>query len=258
MNAAVLSFKTTLRQRLTRWRTIAGLDFHVLVTLLLRGRGVIAGRATIFLLPLWLSPTEQGYYFTFGSVLALQISFERGVNQIVMQLVRREVAHLAEMAGGRLTCNELHLGRLSSLARLIRSWYGVSAVLIGVLGGIAGIIFVSAKWTGSMSVWLGACVVFVGSTAVNLWLSPGLAVIEGCCKVGQVACFRLVQSVIGYACLWAALMSGSCLWVEIAGTVVSAVCTRYYFRAHGNIATRLYRQTTLRRNRKPIFIGALN
>ena len=60
---------------ISRFREIVGLDFHVLVTLLFRGWAIIAGAATVFFLPLWISPIEQGYYFTFASVLALQIFF---------------------------------------------------------------------------------------------------------------------------------------------------------------------------------------
>lgn len=220
---------------LTRWRAVAGLDFHVLVTLLFRGWAIVAGGATVFLLPLWLSPTEQGYYFTFASVLALQIFFELGLNQIVMQLVSHEVAHLTETADGRLTGKETHLGRLSSLARLISRWYGVAAILFALVGGVAGAVFFMQKGTEPMSVWLGIWIVLVSATAANLWLSPGLAVMEGCGKVGQVARLRLVQSVLGYALLWATLLSGAGLWAATAVPVVSAVCTGYWLQAHGNI-----------------------
>ncbi len=235
MNNAVLRFRAIFRQKVSRWQAIAGLDFHVLVTLLFRGWAVVAGGATVFLLPLWLSPIEQGYYFTLASVLALQIFFELGLNQIVMQLVSHEVANLAETSDGRLTGKESHLGRLSSLARLIRRWYGVSAILFAIIGGVAGAVFFSQKGTEPMSVWLGVWVVLVGATAVNLWLSPGLAVMEGCGKVGQVARLRLVQSVLGYACLWAALLSGTGLWAATAVPVVSAVCTGYWLKTHGNM-----------------------
>ncbi|MFZ2123667.1 hypothetical protein [Rhodoferax sp.] len=231
----MLNFKTIVRWKLSRWRAIAGLDFHVLVTLLFRGWAIVAGAATVFLLPLWLSPTEQGYYFTFASVLALQIFFELGLNQIVMQLVSHEVAHLTETADGRLTGKEAHLGRLSSLARLIRRWYGVAGMLFALIGGIAGALFFSQKGTEPMSVWLGVWVVLVGATAVNLWLSPGLAVMEGCAKVGQVARLRLAQSVLGYAILWAVLLSGAGLWAATAVPVVSAVCTAYWLKSHGDM-----------------------
>ena len=52
-------------------RYIFGLDFHILATLLFRGWAVIAGGVTILLLPLYLSPSEQGYYFTFAELLAV-------------------------------------------------------------------------------------------------------------------------------------------------------------------------------------------
>jgi hypothetical protein len=220
---------------LPRWRSFVGLDFHVLATLLFRGWAIVAGGATVFLLPLWLSPVQQGYYFTFASVLALQIFFELGLNQIVMQLVSHEVAHLTETADGRLTGQESHLGRLSSLARLISGWYSVAAILFALVGGVAGAVFFMQKGTEPMSVWLGIWVVLVGVTAANLWLSPGLAVMEGCGKVGQVARLRLVQSVLGYAILWATLLSGAGLWAATAVPIVSAACTGYWLKAHGNM-----------------------
>ena len=235
MNTPLLSFITIIYRKLSRWRAIAGLDFHVLVTLLFRGWTIVAGAGTVLLLPFWINPAEQGYYFTFASVLALQIFFELGLNQIVMQLVSHEVAHLTETTDGRLTGDESHLGRLSSLARLIRRWYGVAAMLFALIGGIAGAVFFTQKGTEPMSVWLGVWVVLVGATAANLWLSPGLAVMEGCGKVGQVARLRLVQSVLGYAFLWAALLSGAGLWAAVAVPVVSAVCTAYWVTARGNI-----------------------
>jgi hypothetical protein len=222
------------KRNFSRLQEIAGLDFHVLVTLLFRGWAVVAGGATVCLLPLWLSPTQQGYYFTFASVLALQIFFELGLNQIVMQLVSHEVAHLTETADGRLSGQDSHLGRLSSLARLIGRWYGLAAILFAVIGGIAGAVFFSQKGTEPMSMWLGVWVVLVGATAVNLWLSPGLAVMEGCGKVGQVARLRLAQSVLGYTTLWSTLLSGAGFWAVTAVPVVSAVCTGYWLKAHGN------------------------
>lgn len=234
MYSNVANLKSTLKIKYTRMLGVAGLDFHIILTLLFRGWGILAGFSTLLLLPLWLSPTEQGYYFTFGSVLALQIFFELGLNQIVMQFVSHEVAHLSEMPDGRLTGEESHLGRLSSLARLFSRWYGVAAMLFAFIGGTAGAIFFSLKGLESLPQWFGIWVVLVCATAVNLWLSPGLALMEGIGKVGQVARLRLVQSVLGYALLWATLLTGGGLWAVTVVPVVSALCTGYWLKAHGN------------------------
>ena len=235
MTASVFPLTLNARQMLGRFRTLAGLDFHIMVTLLFRGWSVIAGGITVILLPLLLSPTEQGYYFTFASVLALQVFFELGLNQIVMQLVSHEVAHLTKSTDGKLTGDPSHLGRLSSLARLLQHWYVVVAVLFALVCGCAGAVFFSLTGTTPISVWIGPWMVLVCATAVNLWLSPGLAVMEGCGQVGQVARLRMVQSMMGYICLWAALLTGAGLWVAIAVPVISAACTFYWLKYSGNM-----------------------
>jgi hypothetical protein len=229
------SLNQYLVKKLIRLHDIAGLDFHILATLIFRVWGVLGGVATIFLLPFWLSPVEQGYYFTFSSVLALQVFFELGFNQVVMQLVSHETANLSETTSGRLHGKEIHLSRLTSLSRLIRSWYAISALLFALIGGILGAIFFSQKGAQPMSHWLGTWVALVGGTAVNLWLSPRLAMMEGFGKVGQVARLRLAQSVLGFGVLWAMLISGMGLWSVTAVPIVSAICTWYWVQVRGNI-----------------------
>lgn len=226
---------SVLKLQLSRVQALTGLDFHIFATLLYRGWAVVAGGTTILLLPLWLSPTQQGYYFTFASVLALQVFFELGLNQIIMQLVSHEVADLTETADGHLAGDAAHLGRLGSLARMIQRWYGVAASLFAVVGGAAGVVFFSQKGTEPMATWVGIWAVLICATAANLWLSPGLAVMEGCGKVGQVARLRLVQSITGYTLFWAALLLGAGLWAATVLPLVSAVCSGYWLQVHGNV-----------------------
>jgi hypothetical protein len=218
-----------------RWRTWAGLDFHILVTLLFRGWNILAGAATLLLLPLWLSPDEQGYYYTFASVLALQVFFELGLNHVLAQLVSHEVAHLTRTEGGRLDGPAWHLERLKSLSNMARRWYAVAALLFATIGGGAGALFFLYKGVLYPSQWLGTWVVMVGATAINLWYSPGLAVMEGCGQVGQVARLRLVQSVIGYSLLWLLMYGGAGLWVAAAVPVASVLCTGYWLRNQGDM-----------------------
>lgn len=221
--------------KMTHWRATGGLDFHVLLTLLFRGWAVIAGGITILLLPRWLTPIEQGYYFTFASVLGLQIFFELGLNQIVMQLVSHEVAHMKISVEGKLIGSRSRLAHLGSLASLIKRWYVIAAVLFAIIGGAAGAVFFSQRGTEPTSAWLGVWIVVVAATAMNLWLSPGLAVMEGCGKVGHVARLRLVQSMVGYACFWLALLFGFGLWAVSAVPVVAATCTYFWLNSDGNM-----------------------
>jgi len=224
----------TTSTRFAQLRALAGLDFHVLLTLLSRAWAALAGALTILLLPHWLSANEQGYYFTFASILALQIFFELGLNQVVMQFVSHEVAHLTATTNGQLLGDERILGRLSSLAQLIKRWYRFAALLFAAIGGLAGIVFFAEKGHDPISLWLGIWLVLISATACNLWFSPGLAVMEGCGKVGQIARLRLVQSLLGHGLLWLVLLSGGGLWATIAVPAVSVFCTGYWLKTQGN------------------------
>ncbi|GAA0751475.1 hypothetical protein GCM10009107_24230 [Ideonella azotifigens] len=200
---------------------------------------ILAGAATMVLLPLWLTPTQQGYYYTFASILALQVFFELGFNQIVVQLVSHEVAHLEIDAEGALRGEAVHLDRLGSLARLMRRWYAVAACLFVALGGLAGITFFSHKGVLPPSSWLGAWLLLTCASAVNLYLSPGLAMMEGAGRVGQVARLRLVQSCIGYLCLWSALYLDAGLWATAAAPLVGASGTGWWLRKRGDMLRRV-------------------
>src|ERR1700758_2899807 len=82
--------------RIRHWlRTVLGLDRAVGFTVLARFWGSTAGLVTVLLIARFLSPGEQGYYYTFGSLVALQIVFELGFSFVILQLASHERASLS-------------------------------------------------------------------------------------------------------------------------------------------------------------------
>ena len=128
-----------------RLTSVAGLDIHVFHTLLFRGWSVLAGGLSIVLIPVFLSPTQQGFYYTFASVLALQVFFELGLNQVIIQLVSHDAAHLTIHDDGKVTGDAGRIHRLNGLVRLLRRWYTFAAVLFVVLAGGVGWVFFVLK-----------------------------------------------------------------------------------------------------------------
>jgi len=47
----------------------------------------------------FLTPSEQGYYYTFNSLVALQIVFELGFSFVILQLAAHERAQLSFLPG---------------------------------------------------------------------------------------------------------------------------------------------------------------
>jgi len=80
-------FRTWLREHL-------GLDKAIGYTILGRAWASLAGLVTVALIAHLLSPAEQGFYYTFGSLIALQIIFELGFSFVILQMASHERAHL--------------------------------------------------------------------------------------------------------------------------------------------------------------------
>lgn len=202
-----------------------GLDFHLLMTLLSRSWFILAGAVTVLLLPQGLDPQQQGYYYTFASLLTLQVFFELGLGQIIIQLVSHEAAHLQYRGDGRWEGPALHRARLATLARLMRRWYAWAALAFTVVAGGGGWLFFSLYSDSPTVLWGGPWLVLVGGSALNLMCSPGLAMREGLGQVGQVARLRLLQAMLGYGLFWTALEVGAGLWSAPVVPLVSALVT---------------------------------
>lgn len=215
-----------LRDWCSRW----SIDFHVLLTLAFRSWGIVAGAVTVIVLPLWLGATEQGYYYTFASLLGLQLFFELGLNQVVVQIVGHETARLQAEDP---VLRDAGADRMGSLARLLRRWYTVAAALFFFGCAAAGVVFFVFKGTLSWSAWVGPWLSLCALAAINLYMSTTLAMIEGLGQVGHVARVRLVQSVIGYITLWAMLAMHAELWAAIAPPLAAVCVTGYWIRRHG-------------------------
>src|SRR6202451_4228990 len=71
-------------------REVLGLDRAVGFTVLARFWSSAAGLVTVALIARFLSPAQQGYYYTFGSLVALQIVFELGFSYVILQLASHE------------------------------------------------------------------------------------------------------------------------------------------------------------------------
>ncbi|HEX7688376.1 MAG TPA: hypothetical protein VF453_11745 [Burkholderiaceae bacterium] len=218
-----------------RWREALGLDFHVVLTLLFRGWSVLAGASLLVLLPLWLTPAQLGYHYTFASILALQIFFELGMNQVVSQITSHEIAHLKLAADGGLSGQPERIDRLTTLARMLRRWYAIAAGSFAVIVGAAGVAFFSRRGSSLDVQWLGPWLLMCSATACNLYLSPSLAMIEGAGRVGEVARLRLMQSVLGFALTAAVLAAHCALWASTMVPVAAAAGSALWLRRGGRM-----------------------
>jgi hypothetical protein len=174
----------------------------------------------------------------------LQVFFELGINQVILQFVSHEIAHVRFVAEDVLAGEGHHIDKLSCLLRTVRRWYTTAAIAFILITGAIGLVFIGGHKNPhiSASEWMPAWLVLVGFTALNLWVSPFLTVLEGCGRVGQVAKLRLMQSTCGYILLWGALALGAGLWSAVAVPLANAVFSLIWLRKQGRLCAWLIRR----------------
>ncbi len=171
-----------------------GIDGAIAFTVLSRVIQAGGGVISILFIAKYLSLVEQGYYYTFGSVLAIQIFFELGLSNIITQFVAHEMAHLNWESETQLEGSEESLSRLSSLLRFCVKWFALTAVVLVVALVIIGYVFFAKYGKGEVNLdWQIPWLLLSVTTACSLLISPILAYFEGLNKVKEVAIIRLVQ-----------------------------------------------------------------
>lgn len=98
------------------------------------------GIGSIFFIATFLSGVEQGFYFTFGSIVALQVFFELGLTGIMTQYVAHEAAYL-EVINNDFEGDEIHHSRLASLQLFCQKWYAILSIIIFVVLLVVGFVF---------------------------------------------------------------------------------------------------------------------
>lgn len=187
-----------------------GIDRAIAYTLLGRGWAILAGFMTLAMVARFLSPVDQGFYYTFSSVLALQVFFDLGLCYVVMQSASHEKAKLEWADSGRLEGDAAAKARLYSLFRFALGWYGAAALLITLVVLPAGLYFFShhQQPAASPAFWRQAWMWLVCATALNMAISPAFALFQGCGLVAEVALVEFGQAVTGSLSLWLALARG--------------------------------------------------
>lgn len=196
-------FESLFRGALQR----CGIDRATGYTLVGKGWTVAAGPVTVFLVARFLRPDQQGFYYTFGSVLGLNIFFELGLAYVLLQFASHEKAHLEWTTLGSVAGSETAQIRLAALLKLAMRWYGVAASLVIFIILPTGIFLFSRNYGISGTVvWRAPWVWLTIASALDLLISPLLAVLEGCGKVAQIASMRVGQNVLSTLGLWLGLV----------------------------------------------------
>lgn len=215
------------------------LDRAVVSGLLTKVIQGLAGPLTAVLILFYFEPAEQGYYYTFLNLLALQIFVDLGLSTVITTFAAHEWVGLSLDPQGRVVGNPTSLARLGALAKKALRWYAIGTCILLALLGIAGFVVLSSPGSDGAQMdweapWFALCFV----AAANLILTPGWALLLGCGQVSQVNSFRMIETLARSLVLWVGIVWGGHLWAPVFSTICSLFLTfgfftgayRYFFR----------------------------
>lgn len=196
------------------------IDRAVFFGILARIWGVLAGPITALLIVLNFTPEYQGYYYTFGSLLALQVFVELGLGTVIIQFSSHEWSKLKLNNQGVTEGDKEALSRLSSLLNITWRWYLVGGAVIAFGLGLGGYFFFLNSQTPQINwvlPWFSLCFL----TGVSISLAPLWALLEGCNQVQSVYTYRFFQGITTSLFIWVSIISGAKLWSASISTAAA-------------------------------------
>jgi len=208
-----------------RWRrvlTLTGIDRAIGWSAAPHVWSILFGPLTVLLITTYLTVEEQGYYFTFNSIVALQTVFDLGLASVIQQFVSHERAFLEWQPDGTIGGNDLQKHRLASLLRFGLKWYAFTAGLLSAALLIAGTMLFALRPSG-VTGWERPWIAIALMAGPTLLLARSFAILEGCGAVAEVARVRMGQIVAGHLAGWGTLLAGGRLWSPAAADAAALI-----------------------------------
>jgi O-antigen/teichoic acid export membrane protein len=197
-----------------------GVNRAVFFTLLNRGWGLISGVVTIFLVVTYFSPETQGYYYTFGSLLMLQVLLEFGFGVVLVQFISHEWAHLSVDGHGHISGDSAAKLRLGSLVSLALKFYFILSIMFFLGLGFFGQWFLKPAHAGIdvYKPWWLLCV-GVGFSVLTI---PLRCLLEGSNHVHKSQRIALTTGIAAGMAGWVAILLGANLYALVVVSLVTA------------------------------------
>ena len=208
------------------------------------------GVASVFFITSFLTGVEQGFYYTFGSILALQVFFELGLTGIMTQYVAHEASHLTLNDNSEYEGEEKYKSRLSSLLSFCVKWYSVISVLVFIFLMIVGYVYFNKYGASHDNVdWQTPWILICVGTAIKLFQSPFNSILMGLGFVKDMSKAGFYQQIILPAFTWIGLACGFKLYVMGIGYLLSVIYWQIFIHRQGltKILINLWRNKTTER-----------
>ena len=214
------------------------IDSAVLYGTATRICSVLVGAITLLLLARYLSSTRLGYFYTFRSLLALQVFFELGLTTGLSTFFSHEFTQIHWHVSGELMGNELSKKRCWDIfgqsVRLF-TWLSLGFLVCMIIVGFA---FFSQSY--HIIGWKMPWVVSVLCTAIFLYFTPHMAIIMGSGEVSIVYKLWFWGNVLGGMLACILIITGLGIYAVSTTSFGISLCIVWYLYKRKRYLLRLW------------------
>lgn len=186
---------------------------------------LFSGPLLLILLPIYLTPEAQGYWYTFISMAALAVFADMGFSAVLLLFSAHEFAHLSFSKNKTLIGNEANLIRMATLFTFAARWSAMMALIIFPIVLMIGFYILDSKQ--STADWKLPWLIYGVSSVLVFFNSMLISFIEGCDSVGDAQKIRFQTSVITFTSTFILLIIGMDLYALaislLAGAITSSL-----------------------------------
>ena len=207
--------------RATRFASWLGADEAVISALAWRGAVAVCGLVTLRAITTGLTAVEQGFYFTFSSLLGVRVFLDLSFSYVVSIMASHEAAGITWRGRNFIVADPASIARLGTLLRIVSRWYFCGAVLL-----LAGAIGIGSRFfasSGSSAIWKGPWIASCIAAAALFTSTPYYSILEGCGQVALVARLRTWEIILSNVLFWLALRLGFGLYAAAVPSVIQAL-----------------------------------
>jgi O-antigen/teichoic acid export membrane protein len=186
---------------------------NLLLMLAQRSWQGLSGLITLILITINLSPTYQGWYYTFASLAALFYVFDFGLSNAIIHTSSHFFSALKWGKDGKVV-GKNSLIFLSFLSQSIKKYLYLSLLFCFLVLPVGAIFFYQSNSSHLIQInnWIAPWISLVILTSLNGTLTPYLCIIEGSGKLKEILLIRLYASIAGSIAIWYLLINNWNLW----------------------------------------------
>jgi O-antigen/teichoic acid export membrane protein len=187
---------------------------------------LVSGPVTMLLIPLFLSPEQQGYWYLFGSLSALSIFADLGFSNIILQFSAHEFAYLHFLDSGLLDGEDSKLKRLGSFFRFVIKWISTICAVIFPVIYIIGIGFFVRD--NVLAVYLMPWTLYAVGSLINFFNNSILSFIEGLNKIEIIQKYRFLVAIVNTSVAAIVLPLGGNVYALAFGILLSSLALSFF------------------------------